>query len=313
MDGLRWVEALTDPAKRPRAELEIAETRRRDEEAVSRPSERPAAAPAAPVRVSRDIVPPAPPDLERHVETLDLDAVWAQLSRQMLYGKHLGLRGSVARLEEAGDPKLAMLVDLVEGLQAECRDGAMMARAVWRFFPARPEGDRLQLLDPEDGSVAAVWTFPRQDGGRGICLTDFVLPEGDHVALFVTTAGSGVRERVERFKHAGEYLRSHGLAALALETAEAAAELLHQRLRCGWGFPDPPAMTLQERLRARYRCKRYSFGYPACPDLEGQEALFTALAPEEIGVELTDGFMMEPEASVSALVLHHPEARYFGV
>jgi 5-methyltetrahydrofolate--homocysteine methyltransferase len=72
-------------------------------------------------------------------------------------------------------------------------------------------------------------------------------------------------------------------------------------------------MTLQERLTARYRGKRYSFGYPACPALEGQEALFTALAPEEIGVELTDGFMMEPEASVSALVLHHPEARYFGV
>jgi 5-methyltetrahydrofolate--homocysteine methyltransferase len=313
MDGLRWVEALTDATKRPQAERDIAEARRQDEASAARPSARPAAPAAAARRVTHDLEPPSPPDLERHVETLDLDAVWSQLSRQMLYGKHLGLRGAVARLEKAGDPKLAMLVELVEGLQEECRRGAMTARAVWRFFPARPDGDRLQLLDPDSGSVVAAWTFPRQDGGRGICLSDYVLPEGDHVALFVTTAGSGVRERVEASKQAGEYLKSHGLAALALETAEAAAELLHQRLRCRWGFADPPETTLRDRLSARYRGKRYSFGYPACPDLEGQQALFAALDPAEIGVELTEGFMMEPEASVSALVVHHPEARYFGV
>ena len=137
--------------------------------------------------------------------------------------------------------------------------------------------------------------------------------DGDHVALFVTGAGEGVRERVEEWKVAGEYLKSHAFAALALETAEAAAESLHRRLRAEWGFPDPPASGLEDRLAARYRGKRYSFGYPACPDLGGQRALFAALAPEAIGVELTEGDMMEPEASVSALVFHHPDARYFGV
>ncbi|MGB3564574.1 MAG: vitamin B12 dependent-methionine synthase activation domain-containing protein, partial [Thermoanaerobaculia bacterium] len=114
-------------------------------------------------------------------------------------------------------------------------------------------------------------------------------------------------------KEAGEYLKSHAFAALALETAEAAAELVHKRLRAAWGFPDPDEMTLQDRFSARYRGKRCSFGYPACPDLANQRQLFAALGPEEIGVTLTEGDMMDPEASVSALVFHHPDARYFGV
>jgi len=101
--------------------------------------------------------------------------------------------------------------------------------------------------------------------------------------------------------------------ALALETAEAAAEWLHARLRAAWGFPDPPNLARQALFQARYRGKRYSFGYPACPDLESQTELFRLLHPEDIGVELTEGFMMEPEASVSALVFHHPDATYFSV
>jgi 5-methyltetrahydrofolate--homocysteine methyltransferase len=188
----------------------------------------------------------------------------------------------------------------------------MTARAVWRFFPARSEGDAVELRDPGNGHLAARWRFPRQSGAGGLCLADYVL-DGDHVCLFVTTAGEGVRERVEEWKRAGEYLKSHAFAALALETAEAAAEWLHRELRSAWGFPDPPELTAQDRFSARYRGKRYSFGYPACPDLGGQRELFRALLPEEIGVQLTEGDMMDPEASVSALVVHHPEARYFGV
>jgi 5-methyltetrahydrofolate--homocysteine methyltransferase len=105
----------------------------------------------------------------------------------------------------------------------------------------------------------------------------------------------------------------HALQALAIETAEAAAEWLHARLRNLWGFPDPPDTTMRDRFRSHYRGRRYSFGYPACPELEDQATLFALLRPEEIGVTLTDGYMMEPEASVSALVFHHPDAIYFGV
>ncbi|MEJ7607193.1 MAG: vitamin B12 dependent-methionine synthase activation domain-containing protein [Bryobacteraceae bacterium] len=102
----------------------------------------------------------------------------------------------------------------------------------------------------------------------------------------------------------------HALRALAIETAEGCAEWLHRRIREGGAY-DAESMTMQERFTSRYRGKRYSFGYPACPNLEDQAGLFKLLQPEEIGVELTEGFMMEPEASVSALVFHHPDCVYF--
>ena len=266
----------------------------------------------AAAEVRRDIPVPAPPDLDRHVAELDLDKVWEYLNPQMVYGKHLGLKGSVKRLREEGDEKLAKLEKIVDELKDMARHGAMKARAVWRFFPAEAEGNKVTLRDPETGEPVAVWTFPRQNREGGLCLADYVLP-GDHLALFVTTAGEGIRERVETWKNEGEYLKSHAFAALALETAEAAAEWLHACLRKRWGFPDAADLPLEEKLTAHYRGKRYSFGYPACPDLAFQRELFHALRPEAIGVELTEGDMMEPEASVSALVFHHPDARYFGV
>jgi 5-methyltetrahydrofolate--homocysteine methyltransferase len=229
----------------------------------------------------------------------------------MLYSKYFGLKGTVRKLAAEGDEKYLKVKAVIDELQALAQQGALQARAVWRFFPAAAEGERLRLFHPESGALAAEWTLPRQGGGDRLCIADYVLP-GDHVALFVTTAGAGVRERAEAWKVAGEYLKSHGWASLALETAEAAAEWLHLRLRAAWGFPDPAETTPQDRFAARYRGRRYSFGYPACPDLAGQRALFAALQPEEIGVHLTEGDMMEPEASVSALVVQHPDARYFG-
>jgi 5-methyltetrahydrofolate--homocysteine methyltransferase len=190
-------------------------------------------------------------------------------------------------------------------------------KAVWQFFEAEGAGNEIRLFAPGGKTPIHAFRFPRQRKEDGLCLADYVLPpkdgKRDHIVLFVVGAGHGVRERSEAHKAAGEYLKSHALQALALETAEGCAEWLHRRLREDWGFPDPQSMTMAERLTAKYRGKRYSFGYPACPDLTGQRALFAALRPEEIGVELTEGDMMEPEASVSALVFHHPDARYFGV
>jgi 5-methyltetrahydrofolate--homocysteine methyltransferase len=316
MHGLSLVERLTDPRQRPRLAEEVAVLLRDDAAADGAGATAGAAVggPAALARdaVRRDLPPPPPPDLDRHVAELDLDQVWKYLNPQMLYGKHLGLKGAVRQLEEQGDPKLLKLKAVIAELQDEARAGGLAARAVWQFLPAAAAGDRVTLTDPETGRPAAAWDFPRQGRESGLCLADYVLA-GDHLALFVTTAGAGVRERVEEWKRRGEYLKSHAFAALALETAEAAAEYLHACLRRRWGFPDPPEMTLQETLSARYRGKRYSFGYPACPDLAFQRQLFAVLRPEDIGVELTEGDMMDPEASVSALVLHHPDARYFGV
>jgi 5-methyltetrahydrofolate--homocysteine methyltransferase len=140
-----------------------------------------------------------------------------------------------------------------------------------------------------------------------------LLANYDSVALFVVGAGTGIRQCAEEYKARGEYLKSHALQALAIETAEACAEWLHRRLREDWGFPDPAETTMIDRFQARYQGKRYSFGYPACPALEDQAGIWKLLRPEDIGVQLTEGFMMDPEASVSALVFHHPDCTYFGV
>ncbi len=157
--------------------------------------------------------------------------------------------------------------------------------------------------------------FGRQAKSDGLALSDYVLdPQDsrrDHVALFVVSSGEGVIEHSKAAKERGEFFKAHGIQALGIETAEACAEWLHRRLREEWGFPDPPTLTMQERFTSRYRGKRYSFGYPACPNLEDQAKLFGLLKPEEVGVHLTEGFMMEPEASVSALVFQHPDCAYF--
>jgi 5-methyltetrahydrofolate--homocysteine methyltransferase len=323
MHALDLVERLMDPARRPALAEEVAAAQRRDREAEPPGGAGAGAtgnvAVAAPV--SRDLPVPPPPDTERHVEDLDPDEVWRWVNPQMLYGKHLGFRGSVKKATAAGDAKLARLEEVLDEVKAIGRAGALPVRAVWRFFPAATGVTDGRLLlyrpsdngsDPRRGEPLAAWELPRQERPGGLSITDYVLP-GDHVALFVTTAGDRVRERVAAWNAAGEYLKAHAFAALALETAEAAAELVHARLRALWGFPDPPETTMEDCFAARYRGKRYSFGYPACPDLGGQVQLFAALGPEDIGVELTEGCMMDPEASVSALVVHHPEARYFGV
>jgi 5-methyltetrahydrofolate--homocysteine methyltransferase len=322
MQGLDLANQIMDAEARPKLEAKLAA------QVAQLPSRAAASAPqpAPAVRSSRirvDIPRPKPPDLARHVlAALNLDEVWALLNPQMLYGKHLGLKGNVRHLLERKDPKALELRAVVEQAQAECRAGGMTARAVWRFLPAVGQGNRLTLYDAATMAPLETFDFPRQAKPDGLSLADLVLPpdEGrpdaggmDSVALFVTTAGEGIRERADAHKGAGRYLMSHVLQALALETAEAAAEWIHAKIRALWGFPDPPELTAPQRFQAKYRGKRYSFGYPACPNLEDQAQLFRVLRPEDIGVQLTEGFMMEPEASVSALAFHHPDAAYFGV
>jgi 5-methyltetrahydrofolate--homocysteine methyltransferase len=325
MNGLDILNKLMDPQSRAKLESDLLE---RDLGVVARVSE-PVVAETEhrSSKISLDVPIPSVPDLERHVEEVrDLDEVWSYINPQMLYGRHLGLRGKFTELLASGDRLARELEETIDRVKKECRVGAMNVRVVWQFFEAEPEGNAINLFagHPREttssapDSPVATLSFPRQRKEDGLALSDLVLPAGsgqrrDHIALFVTTAGEGIREIAEQAKQAGEYLRSYALQALALETAEAAAEWLHARLRAEWGFPDPPDLSRQSLFQARYRGKRYSFGYPACPDLESQDGLFRLLRPEEIGVQLTEGFMMEPEASVSALVFHHPDATYFSV
>lgn len=261
-----------------------------------------------------------PPDLNRHVlRSYPLSFIRPYLNLQMLLGKHLGFRGNVEKRLAEGDDKALSLLALVEELLAEGeQDGSITAHGVYRFFPAQSVGSEVRIYNPENlGEVLERFVFPRQVKSPYLCLSDFLRPadsgEMDYVALFAVTAGRGIREKSEALKESGDYLRSHALQALALELAEAFAERLHHSLRDVWGFPDAPELTMRERFIAKYQGIRVSFGYPACPNLDDQAQLFRLLNPSDIGIVLTDGFMMEPEASVSALVFSHPEARYFNV
>jgi 5-methyltetrahydrofolate--homocysteine methyltransferase len=255
--------------------------------------------------------------LDRKVRLVpDLREVWSYINPFMLFGRHLGYKGDFEKQLAAREQKAVELFEAMDEVKEEAAK-FMKVRAVWQFFEAEAEGERLHVYQPGESEPAHTWNFKRQAAGDRLCLSDYILPtqdgNRDHVAAFVVTAGEGVRERSEAAKNAGYYFRSHGLQALAIETAEACAEWLHRRIREDWGYPDPAEMTMAQRFTSRYRGKRYSFGYPACPELEDQAGLWKLLKPEEIGVQLTEGFMMDPEASVSALAFIHADCTYFSV
>src|SRR5262249_20577516 len=193
---------------------------------AARPGVREAApaGPAPPVaaRVERVAVP-TPPDLERHVlRDVPLSHIYPYLNLQMLYGKHLGVRGLVERLLAAGDAKALEVHEIVETLKREAADQDLLqAQGAYRWYRARSSGNVLVLFD-STGSETARFDFPRQRDGERLCLADYVPDDADdHVALFAVTCGTGVRELASAWKERGEYVRSHALQALAIESAEA--------------------------------------------------------------------------------------------
>jgi 5-methyltetrahydrofolate--homocysteine methyltransferase len=192
----------------------------------------------------------------------------------------------------------------------------LVPKGMYQFFECTSSGNEIELFSKAGATALAKFKFPRQRKENGLCLADYVNPFNpkharDNMAMFVVTCGEGVRATSEKLKDKGDYLRSHVLQALAIESAEAFAEVLHSQIRKMWGFPDPVDLSMTDRFQAKYKGKRYSFGYPACPDLNDQRTLFRLLQPQDIGVDLTEECMMDPEASVSAIVFHHPQAIYF--
>jgi 5-methyltetrahydrofolate--homocysteine methyltransferase len=266
-------------------------------------------------KVHTDIPIPAAPYLDRRVRDVpNLTELWSYMNPYMLFGRHLGFKGNFEKLLADRDPKALELFADVERVKLEAAK-FLKVRAVWRFFEAERDGNSINLYEPGCANPRHTFKFGRQPKSDGLCLSDYILDSldgrRDHLGMFVVTAGDGVRERAEAAKASGEFFMAHALQALAIETAEGCAEWLHRRMREDWGFPDAPTMTMQERFTSRYRGKRYSFGYPACPNLDDQQGIWKLLNPDEIGVRLTEGMMMDPEASVSALVFHHPDCAYF--
>jgi 5-methyltetrahydrofolate--homocysteine methyltransferase len=264
---------------------------------------------------------PKPPDFERHLlEQIPAEEILSWINPITLLAQPFGIPAKSAR--KLVDPKTDRhtldarslhVWDAMEEMRhwfcQHCRP-----KAVFQFFRAAREGDTIELFHASGENPAARLPFPRKSD----CLADYVaskeagLPR-DSLPLFVVTVGDKIKPMLDALKEEGAFLKMHALGALATSAAEACAEWLHAKIRGLWGFPDEPGVSLEWVFKSRYRGKRYSFGYPACPNLEEQRTLFELLRPEDMGVRLTEECMMEPEASVSAMVFHHPHARYFSV
>ena len=201
-------------------------------------------------------------------------------------------------------------------------------KVVYGYFPAQSEGNDVVVYEPapndnqgaHGGSQRELlrFTFPRQKEGRRLCISDFFAPKSsgkiDVIGLSLVTIGPKASVETQRLFEGGEYTKYLYLHGLSVETAEALAEFHHKKMREELGIGGDDAKEIRDLFHQKYRGSRYSFGYPACPNLEDQTKLFALLKPEEnVAVRLTSGFLLEPEQSTSAIVVHHPGAKYFVV
>ena len=226
-------------------------------------------------------------------------------------------------VEAEGRPRLRAWLERVQ------TEGLMEAAVVYGYFPAYSDGDDLVILhhpsekstDGGSGGEAFTerlrFTFPRQSRDRHLCLSDFVASKEsgkiDVVPFQLVTMGDRVSEVTAELYAANnfrDYLELHGLS---VQLTEALAEYWHHRVRDELGFSNEDPAEVEGLFKLEYRGARYSFGYPACPELEDRVKLVELLKPEQIGVFLSDELQLHPEQSTDAMVLHHPEAKYFSV
>ena len=294
---------------------------------------------------------PAPPFWGVRVrKDYDLREVFQYINETALFKNQWQLKTAsqsdyVRLVEEKFRPIKKKLEDEVAGT------GLFAPAVVYGYFPAQSEGNDVVVYAPPDAEAgrprdsrrdagateaelrsagqprAAVptqarellrFTFPRQKEGRRLCISDFFSPKAsgkmDVIGLSLVTIGPGATAETQRLFEGGEYTKYLYLHGLSVETAEALAELHHKKMREELGIAGEDAPEIRDLFHQKYRGSRYSFGYPACPSLEDQTKLFALLKPEEnVGVRLTSGFLLEPEQSTSAIVVHHPGAKYFVV
>jgi 5-methyltetrahydrofolate--homocysteine methyltransferase len=252
----------------------------------------------------------------RVVKGIALADYLGMLDERALFVGQWGLKGNRGEyekmVEDEGRPRLRALLNDVQS------QGWLNAAVVYGYFPCYAEGNDLVVLHHEGelkGTERVRFSFPRQSRDRRLCLSDFFRSKEsgqiDTVAFTIVTMGQSVSEAITKLFEANnyrEYLELHGLS---VQLTEALAEHWHARVRSEYGFAREDSSELSEILDQGYRGSRYSFGYPACPDLEQQRQLCELLDPERIGVSLSEEFQLHPEQSTSAIIVHHPEAKYF--
>jgi len=259
---------------------------------------------------------PKPPFIGRRVRTdFDLNEIFSYINDTALFKNQW-------QLKTASAADYARLVEekyrpIKRELQKEvAAAGWLEPKVVYGFYPCHSRGNDILIYDSFDNlREIQRFTFPRQREGRKLCISDFFEPVGssrvDVIGFSVVTVGDRASQQTKRLFEASDYTKYLYLHGLSVETAEALAEYMHREIRKELGIAADDAPRISDLFHQKYRGSRYSFGYPACPNLEDQTKLFAILHPEEIGVTLTDTFQIEPEQSTSAIVVHHPAAKYF--
>ena len=261
-------------------------------------------------------IPSAPFFGSRIIKGIPLADYVGMLDERALFVGQWGLKGArgeyEAMVESEGRPRLRALLNQVQS------KGWLNAAVVYGYFPCVSDGNDLIILHhegPDKGKQRTRFSFPRQSRDRRLCLSDFFAAKDsgktDVVAFHVVTMGSEISKAANELFAANnyrEYLELHGLS---VQLTEALAEHWHARVREEFSVQGDDAADLQGILDQGYRGSRYSFGYPACPDIEQQVQLCELLEPSRIGVELSEEFQLHPEQSTSAIIVHHPEAKYF--
>ena len=269
--------------------------------------------------LAKEVSVPTPPFWgAKIIETLPVKALIPYLNEQMLFTFHWGFKKSGKTLEEYWKWVETDVKPILRRLLIECEaEDILQPKAAYGYFKCASEGNDIVLFNESGVTEIGRLKLPRQDKDGGICLADFFRDidagERDVFAMQVVTAGQKVAD-VARDWFANtryqDYLYLHGLG---VEIAEAAAEYIHKRIRSELGFGHEDDRDIKNMLKQGYRGSRYSFGYPACPRLEDQEMLLRLLGADKIGIELSDEYQLHPEQSTSAIVVHHPQAKYFNI
>jgi len=268
--------------------------------------------------VSTDVsIPQAPFFGSRVVEDISLDDVFSFVNETALFKGQWQFkqgRTSAQEYQELVANKVRPVYDELK--ERSKREGLLIPKVVYGYFPCQSEGNDLIIYD-ESQNEKVRFAFPRQPSGKHLCLADFFASREsgkmDVVAFHLVTVGRRASEYAqELFKsdNYADYLYFHGLS---VESAEALAEFWHKRIRQELGIAGADAKDLNRLFRQEYQGSRFSFGYPACPLLEDQEKLFALIDPSRIDVSLSEEFQLEPEQSTSAIIVHHPEAKYFSI
>jgi 5-methyltetrahydrofolate--homocysteine methyltransferase len=329
-EGLRTMDLLTEgqlaqlheeieerQSKRASAQEAIAEASAKPE-----PSSSGGTAVATRVRseVATDVaVPEAPFWGDRLVESISLDDIYPFINPTALFKGQWQFKKGKRSTAEYEAQMQEEILPLFESLKARCRDEQILQpQVVYGYWPCQSDGDDLIIYDAADqGREIERFSFPRQSGRKRLCISDFFKSvdsgEKDVIAMHCVTMGSRASDEARKLFESDRYTEYLYLHGLGVETAEALAELWHKRIRAELGFGGDDSPRIKELFTQKYRGSRYSFGYPACPDMSDQEKLFRLLKPQRIGCELTDNWQIDPEQSTSAIVVHHPEAKYFNV